>query len=88
MLRICGSHMYNMAAFYLRYLLATLNANEGSKIKTFTHNNLITIWCKTDASLSGPVNIKRMPITPKEIDEMINIRVAIFCIIFLLIKTY
>ena len=67
----------------MRYLLATLNANEGNMIKTVTNRSLVNIAPRIVlfASPSGNSKTINIPIIPKVIDEQINIRVAIFCIV-------
>ena len=55
----------------LKYLLARLNANEGSMMKTLANKSLINILLKVESGVSGPeavTTIKR-PMIPKAIDE-------------------
>jgi hypothetical protein len=55
----------------LRYLLATLNANEGSIIKTVANKSLtnIRLIFESDAFGPKPVMTTKIPIIPKIIDE-------------------
>jgi hypothetical protein len=55
----------------LRYLLATLNANEGSIMKTVANKSLINIGLIFESGASGPepVMTTKIPIIPKTIDE-------------------
>jgi hypothetical protein len=64
-------------------LLATLNANEGNMIKTVANRSLVNITPRIDllASPSGSSKTINIPIIPKAIDEQINVRVAIFCMV-------
>ena len=54
-----------------KYLLATLNANEGSIIKTVANKSLINILLIFESGASGPepVMTTKIPIIPKTIDE-------------------
>ncbi|MDD4804845.1 MAG: hypothetical protein PHN69_06800 [Candidatus Pacebacteria bacterium] len=54
-----------------KYLLATLNANEGSIIKTAVKRSLINVSSSFVSGVSGPEDVKtiQMPIIPKIIDE-------------------
>jgi hypothetical protein len=64
-------------------LLATLNANEGNMMKTVVNRSFVNTAPSIDllASPSGSSTTINIPIIPKAIDEQINIRVAIFCIV-------
>ena len=55
----------------LKYLLATLNANEGRMIKTVANKSLISISLVLESGVSGPeaVITTKIPIIPKTIDE-------------------
>jgi len=52
-------------------LLAILNANEGSIIKTVANKSLINISLMFESGVSGPeaVMTTKIPIIPKTIDE-------------------
>lgn len=54
-----------------RYLLATLNAKEGSMIKTVANKSLINISNTFESGVSGPeaVMTTKIPIIPKRMDE-------------------
>ena len=57
--------------FYCRYLLAILNANEGSITKTVASKSLINILLRVEsgAFAPGPVMTTKIPIIPKTMDE-------------------
>ena len=66
-----------------KYFPATLNANEGSIIKTVANKSLINVSSSFVSGVSGPdvVKTRQRPIIPKAIDEYIKTRVAIFCMV-------
>lgn len=74
----------NIPKYYLifRYFPARLMANDGKIINTVVKSNLIKISVNFVSGVSGPEAVKTIhrPIIPKAIDEIIKIRVAIFCI--------
>lgn len=57
--------------YLFRYLLATLNANEGNKINTVANKSLMSVSLRTESGLSGPEDVKttNIPIIPKTMDE-------------------
>jgi hypothetical protein len=64
-------------------LLATLSANEGNMTKTVANRSFVNIEPRIErlASPSGNSKTINIPTTPKTIDEQMNIRVAIFCMV-------
>lgn len=76
---------FNMFIIYeieFKYLPATLNANDGSIIKTVVTRSLCNTRFNNEPFTSGPpTKTSKIPVIPKTIDEYINTRVAIFCII-------
>ncbi|MDR3582427.1 MAG: hypothetical protein P4L67_04105, partial [Candidatus Pacebacteria bacterium] len=67
----------------LRYLPATLNANEGNMMKTVANRSRVNMMPIIE-SLASPLGSSKtinIPMIPKAIDEPMNIRVAIFCMI-------
>jgi hypothetical protein len=65
-----------------KYLPATLIANEGKMTKTVMNMDLTRNVFRLElvSFASGDVTTAEIPTTPKKIDEMMNILVAIFCI--------
>ena len=59
-----------------------LRANDGRIMKTFANSRRINASLKAESGLSGPdaVITTSRPVIPKDIDAIINTRVAIFCI--------
>ena len=60
-----------------------LNANEGNMMKTVTKRSFVNITPRVELLASPLGNSKTInnPMIPKAIDEQINIRVAVFCMV-------